>query len=60
MTSTTNIARPRTFMTSVRIMDCFIDGSGIARSEPPINWAMLQLTSGATLFLRNISFLDLG
>lgn len=27
--------------------------------EPPIKWVKLQLTSGATLFLRNTSVLDL-
>ena len=27
--------------------------------EPPIKWVKLQLTSGATLFLRNTTVLDL-
>ncbi|WP_459782890.1 hypothetical protein [Bacteroides acidifaciens] len=27
--------------------------------EPPIRWVKLQLTSGATLFLRNTTVLDL-
>ena len=52
-------AEPRIFASSVRIM--FFWGMEVKQpeGEPPIKWVKLQLTSGATLFLRNTTVLDL-
>ena len=46
MTSTSYAARPRIFAKQ-------------PEGESPIKWVKLQLTSGATLFLRNTTVLDL-
>ena len=59
MTSTSYAARPRSFASSVRIMDFWGLEVKQPEGEPPIRWVKLQLTSGATLFLRNTTVLDL-